>query len=135
MTIDLNQYIGVPYLNQGRTAKGWDCYGLVKELYRLHKNITLPDWQVDAYSRIAVAHTMTSEISNEVNLGYATQVIHPIDWDIVTVARHRAAHHIGLYMQGGVLHCASAGRTQWNEWSKFQRLYLGDKVRCYRWLR
>lgn len=36
--------IGIPYKIGGRGPDCYDCYGLVKEIYRKHRNIILPDY-------------------------------------------------------------------------------------------
>lgn len=41
-------YIGIPFLERGRTRAGLDCWGLVWDVYRTHFGIELPSY-VDAY--------------------------------------------------------------------------------------
>jgi len=42
MTVWTDQYIGVPFLKDGRTPSGWDCYGCVRYVLALHAGIYLP---------------------------------------------------------------------------------------------
>ena len=39
----MTKYIGIPYLDKGRTFAGCDCYGLVKLYYKNELNIDIPE--------------------------------------------------------------------------------------------
>jgi cell wall-associated NlpC family hydrolase len=39
----MTKYIGIPYIEKGRTLKGCDCYGLVKLYYKNELGISIPD--------------------------------------------------------------------------------------------
>jgi cell wall-associated NlpC family hydrolase len=38
----VDQYIGVPFLKDGRATAGWDCWGCVRYVLALHAQIYLP---------------------------------------------------------------------------------------------
>ena len=42
-----NKYIGIPYLDNGRTTAGTDCWGLVRLIYKEEFNIELPSFFSD----------------------------------------------------------------------------------------
>ena len=131
---EINQYIGIPYVPSGRSADGWDCYGLVKHVFKAHRNVDLPDWHASPEDLKAVMRTFRNAAYDSVRDKLAEQIASPEQWAIVLINRRNAAHHIGVYLNGGVLHCAEHGRTQWNPWNTFTRLYGQDKVELYRWL-
>jgi len=40
---NLNKYIGIPFLDEGRTFEGCDCYGLIKLYFKHELKIELPE--------------------------------------------------------------------------------------------
>ena len=40
---DIMKYIGIEYINKGRSMMGCDCFGLVQNFYKLEFNIDLPE--------------------------------------------------------------------------------------------
>jgi cell wall-associated NlpC family hydrolase len=42
--VDYLDLIGAPFAYGGRGPDAFDCYGLVRELYRRHFGVTLPDY-------------------------------------------------------------------------------------------
>lgn len=133
--IDLNPYIGVPWVAGGRSPAGWDCYGLVKYLYKTHRNIDLPDWAVDARDIRQVATIMSDATKDELQAGRAEEIDQPEDWAIVMSVRHRAAHHMGVCFGDGVIHAVERMQTHFDPWSRFERLFVRDGMRLYRWHR
>lgn len=51
--VNYSDYIGIPFVKNGRDINGLDCYGLVMLLYKKIYNIDLPDYaSPDTYSDI-----------------------------------------------------------------------------------
>jgi len=99
----LNEYIGKPYLVNGRGPDVFDCYGLVIDIYRRLFDIHLPDWTVeDATLATAVRVINKAWRSQEAN-DLAYKVDEPEDFDIAFLYRKDIAHHVGIYVNGGVI--------------------------------
>jgi lipoprotein Spr len=102
----INDYIGrVPYKFGGRDEYGVDCYGLVKLVYAEQYGIELPDWLTDEMS----VSEKSGAINTAIGSGDWEEIEEPVDGCFVVCYRNRAAHHLGLYYGGGVLHCADKG--------------------------
>jgi len=39
---EFGKFVGIPYVNGGRTEKGLDCLGLIRYVFEINKNIILP---------------------------------------------------------------------------------------------
>jgi cell wall-associated NlpC family hydrolase len=102
----LNEYIGKPYLVNGRGPDAFDCFGLVLDIYRRLFDIHLPDWTVeDATLATAVRVINKAWRSQEAN-DLAYKVDAPEDFDIAFLYRKDIAHHVGIYVNGGVMHAS-----------------------------
>jgi len=99
----INDYIGIPYIHNGRDMKGLDCYGLCKLIYQEEYSEELPDWLLQEFDLKATNEAISSVVTS----GSFTEVKEPSDGDFVVCFRTRAAHHMGLYYGRGVLHCAN----------------------------
>lgn len=115
----LNQYIGMPYKFGGREPRGVDCYGLVKLVYEEQYNEILPDWSTDEIN----LRVISKEITGAVGGGEFTQRDEPRDGDFVVCYRAKAAHHLGLYFSGGVLHCIDGIGVVYEPLHRFEANY------------
>lgn len=127
----LNDYIGLPYVSRGRSAEGVDCYGLVWLLFRNELGVELPDWRTDPKDLLDVARQLQEVVETEIGVGHGEELTEPEDWAIVLVERSRAAHHMGIYLAGGVIHALENVGVVYQSLSSF--LALNRKVRYYRW--
>lgn len=59
----MEKYIGIPYVDKGRTFKGCDCFGLVKLFYRNELNIDVPDVAITADKPRRIFANFLNEIS------------------------------------------------------------------------
>jgi len=115
----LNEYIGIPYVFGGRTREGLDCYGLVKLIYQEQYAETLPDWQTDVLD----LKVRDSEFAKAVTGGEFKEKRPPDDGDFVICYRTRAAHHLGLFFAGGVIHCMDSIGVVYEPLPRFQQQY------------
>lgn len=57
-----NEYVGKPYVSNGRGLDGFDCWGLVCLIYARQLGIQLPEYgAVDAADLLGVARSMDAE--------------------------------------------------------------------------
>jgi len=121
----VNDYVGVPYLVNGRDRNGWDCWGLVLAVYRERLGLELPDWQRDEPFGIAQQIRAFGKAWNEVKEGaLATEIDAPEPFAIALVLRHFSPHHVGVVVGGGILHCAAPyGGTVYDPMARFLLRY------------
>ena len=63
--MNLNEYVGIPWVDQGRTRKGCDCWGLLWLIYRERLGIELPSYSdryVTAADRAAIDALIKGEL-------------------------------------------------------------------------
>ena len=125
----VNDYIGMPYLANGR-GDAVDCYGLVMKVMQDQHGVKMPDWSVEHYSRSGAEDLLSDKAQESINKNMMTQVYGPQDFDIVLVHRFTRCLHIGIVINGGVLHTQSKA-ANWETISCFKRKF--GNVRFYRW--
>ena len=100
--MDLQQYIGIPFLDHGRDRDGCDCWGLCKLVYREVLGVDLPDLgdsYSEAYARGEVDETVAATVGQEWNVDVTAQPWRPLDVMIFT--RAGVECHVGLYVRPG----------------------------------
>ena len=102
MQYDLQQYIGIPFLDHGRDRSGCDCWGLVRLAYAEQLGITLPDLgdeYSEAYARGEVDEAVGSTVGQEWNLDVTGQPWQQLD--VMIFSRAGVDCHVGLYVRPG----------------------------------
>jgi probable lipoprotein NlpC len=107
MTHWSNEYVGLPYLEIGRTRDGCDCWGLAVIVYAEQLGITLPPY--------AVGNTTPeerAEIDTLIGTATATPVWHAVSapqcFDLAVFRRGALGLHIGIIIGVGLmLHMAN----------------------------
>lgn len=134
----LDDYVGVPYVVNGRDRNGWDCWGVVLVAFRERRGVVLPDWSVshdrDGHGELVdVVGTIADGTEQEVRAGRAMQLDEPEPWSIVMVHRRKLANHVGVVVENHVLHCSE--RTGGTVCEPLDR-FLRNNVHCtfWRWL-
>lgn len=122
----LNDYIGIPYVPYGRDFEGVDCYGLVK-LIKHDGGYELPDWQEMPPDLKGRADAIASVVCS----GTWTPVETPEEGDFVVCYRTTAAHHLGLYFAGGVIHAHEGTGVVFEPLSRFAEKF--GRVEYGRW--
>jgi len=111
----LNEWIGRPYRFGGRGPE-YDCYGLVMAVYRAHHGIDLPDW-IDIERSDLIGRA--GQIQDVVTSGTWTRVEHAEGSCFVMCYRKRAAYHMGLFYDGGVIHCTESHGVVYEPLARF----------------
>ena len=131
----LDSYIGLKYDPLGGDGiTTVNCYSLLRMVFKQQRNIDLPAWSVDDSDVRSAIRALRSHIKEQINTKQAMPVLNGDrrDWDIVTVERKGEAHHIGLYMAGGILH-AEKPRSAWEPLHSFQMIRPNATLRWWRW--
>jgi NlpC/P60 family len=130
----INDYVGVPFVENGRTRDGWDCWGLVVAIYRDRLGLELPDYQwrppFGPFEKLAAFQRG----KDSVDAGELAQALEaPEAWAIGLVRADRRPFHVGLSIGGGVLHAQRYAGTVYEPLARFQSVYQG--VKWFRWRR
>jgi cell wall-associated NlpC family hydrolase len=91
------QYIGRPWVN-----RAFDCWAFFRLVQRAHFGVDLAAVDVDAMKlrEVVRAFADSPERANW------EEVAIPQDGDAVLMGRNRQPLHIGVWVDGGILHCA-----------------------------
>jgi cell wall-associated NlpC family hydrolase len=116
----VNEYIGAPYVCNARGPDSFDCYGLVLHFYKRTAGIELPDWNVKDDLMGTAVKSITAALNESYDRDLFKVVDHPQDLDVAVLKRHKLAHHVGVYVNNGILHCSAAsGGVVWERQSNF----------------
>ena len=129
--MNVNDFVGIPYVEGGRTRDGYDCYGLVAAVYRAAYGIELPDWHAEAAGPQAASRAISAALRGEAHGGRAMRVKAPADFDIAVVGSTERPHHVGVFIFSGVLHAAKAFGSAWHPQARFETLY--PNVEYFSW--
>lgn len=128
-----NDYIGLPYREAARGPDAYDCYGLVAAVFRAARGVELPDWYQVASGPQSASRAISDALEGAVAGGRSVLADQPIDWDIAVVGSKLRPHHVGIFVEGGVLHASKALGSAWHPLSRFKLLY--PHTEFYRWQR
>ena len=125
MAYNLEQYVGIPFKDHGRTREGCDCWGLVRLVYREQLGIELPDLgdgYSDAYARGEVDATVNGATGENWNIDVTNEPRRALD--VLTFMRGGIETHVGRWVENGVmLHivagtCAAFERYDTVKWKR-----------------
>jgi len=124
--IDYSDLIGIPYKFNGRDKTGFDCYGLVLEMFN-RNDVKLPDYFYADDSD----DTITKLIVD--NVEFAEELKEPEPYCAVLFRQHRFGTHMGVVLadKQRFIHC-SVGKNVAVE--KLKSFLWKDKIMgYYRW--
>ena len=106
----ITQYIGKPWVTNGRGPDGFDCWGFVWWVYKHHFGIELErGLYVNPRDLLSVARELDGGIPTHQGIWDRVEV--PVDGCGVAMSQHTRIHHVGVYLEvdgGMVFHCADA---------------------------
>ena len=98
----VNSYIGLPWVSGGRVFPEFDCWGLVRDVYRKQLDVELNNYPYNTGELLFVAKEMIADLRED-----WVELEKPEDLCLVTMATKRAPHHVGIFLSldgGLVLH-------------------------------
>jgi cell wall-associated NlpC family hydrolase len=100
----VKKYIGIPFVSNGRTPDGCDCYGLVRLVLRNEYGLNLPELS-DNYSDALNMKETARLFAEQLPVLAGKKIEEPCDGDVVVITEHGVAAHIGIVAGGGyILH-------------------------------
>lgn len=96
------KYVGLPFVDHGRSFIGVDCWGLVQLVMKTEQGIDLPSYgETSALDLQAVAKIVARESSIEPWVTVLPQSIRT--FDVVVMYRRRDPVHVGIMVSGSEL--------------------------------
>jgi cell wall-associated NlpC family hydrolase len=100
----IKKYIGIPFLSNGRTLEGCDCYGLVRLVLRDEYGIELPQLSDNYYDAKNIEETARLFTEN-LPVITAGKIPGPKEGALVVITEQGRPCHVGIAAGGGyILH-------------------------------
>lgn len=127
--INVQRYIGIPWLDGGRSFSGCECWGLVEIVLKNEFGIEIPCQYPQNFSDIRdTVKNIRAAIDNDPWVKVCT----PAYGDVVAMGRGSHIHHVGVYVPGGCLHCIGGIGTVLTSLRGLKK-YGFKKMEYYRW--
>jgi cell wall-associated NlpC family hydrolase len=101
--LDVDKYIGLPFVDGGRDLDGLDCWGLVSLIYKDVLDLEIPNYEISALDTDKVCEAMSWGRDNDGWMEVAKGEYRP--GDLVALAMHLKypdmINHVGVYVGGG----------------------------------
>lgn len=111
-SIDLERFVGIPYIPQGRSKTGCDCWGLIRIVYLESFGVELPSYAGE-YADPPETEERALLISREATASWTPVQAHEIEAGDVMLAwltDPRVPVHVGVMVDRfRVLHVGSSG--------------------------
>jgi len=100
----VKNYIGIPFVSNGRVKEGCDCYGLVRLVLRNEYGIELPELSGNYADALNVEETARLFAEHRPVLA-AKKINAPEEKAVAVITEHGEAAHVGIAAGGGyILH-------------------------------
>jgi cell wall-associated NlpC family hydrolase len=100
----VEKYIGIPFVSNGRTMEGCDCYGLVRLVLRDEYGVELPELSDDYDNALNAAETARLFAEKRPALA-AEKLPGPREGAVAVITERGRPCHLGIFAGGGfVLH-------------------------------
>lgn len=108
--MNFDRFVGIPYLDKGRSIVGLDCWGLLYLVYRELRGIELPSYSesyVTGADRVAMARLIAGEMDDwqEIPAGQEKT------FDGVLMREGKFPRHVGIVTAPGMLLHVEQGET------------------------
>lgn len=105
-----DRFIGIPYLDRGRSLAGVDCYGLVRLVYRELRGIDLPSY-IERYVMGADLAAIESLIAGALDRWALIEQSSETAFDAVLLREGAHPTHIGMVVTPGKMLHVPRGET------------------------
>lgn len=126
--MDFGHYLGIPYKDNGRSAEGADCYGLVWLIYRNELGIDLPSHS-EKYVTAADIKATDALIANEKEEWDEIPEAEACAFDCVLMTMAGVERHIAMVTRPGSILHVSSGRSSHIE--KISSLNIRRRVKSF----
>jgi len=100
----VKKYIGIPFVSNGRTKEGCDCYGLVRLVLRDEYGTELPELSADYSSALSIAETARL-FTEQLPVLTAEKIAEPEEQAVVIITECGRPCHLGIAAGNGyILH-------------------------------
>jgi len=102
-------YLGLPYLDKGRSRSGVDCWGIACLVYAGELGIELPSYD-DRYANAAEREEISAIVAEAAASPTWSPVKRPRAFDIAVFKLDKGGSHIGIVVERGqMLHVVETG--------------------------
>ena len=98
----VKKYIGIPFVSNGRTASGCDCYGLCRLVLEAEYGVKLPELSDDYGNALNILETSRLFEKNLPVLA-ARRLEGPEERALAVITERGRPCHLGIYAGGGYL--------------------------------
>jgi len=100
----VKKYIGIPFVSNGRTLAGCDCYGLIRLVLNNEYGIELPELS-DNYTDALNVKETAKLFKENIPVLAGQKITAPAEKAVVVITEHGVTAHVGIVAGGGyILH-------------------------------
>ena len=126
-----HKYVGLPFVDGGRTMKGVDCWGLVRLIYDRELEIELPSYgDTSARDLIKISRSMTTDKDAEIWENVDRSKIMAFDVVVMRFSGKHTIGHVGVMVDSkNVMHVeasTAAVIVPLDHW------LIRERLECYR---
>jgi len=100
----VKKYIGIPFVSNGRTLDGCDCYGLVRLVLNNEYGLNWPELSGNYADALNVRETARL-FTEHIPVLAGEKIAAPQERAVAVITEHGAAAHVGIVAGGGyILH-------------------------------
>lgn len=125
------KYIGLPFVDGGRSFKGADCWGLVRLIYAEELKIDLPSYgEIAAANLIGVVREITAGKDGEEWAEVSAKQIQPFDVCVMRFNGKRRVGHVGIVVNTKTIIHVEAGINA--AIVPLSHMSIRERIECFR---